>query len=140
MHALIQQYLEEMKGFPSFEEFPVVTVQTRNHLGETPLHYACVQGNLPIVRLLIAAGAALNQRGEHGYTALAEAVQQGQLEVAKELIDAGADPSIRNDESQDVLAIARLRNEPSFAEAIEAMIKGQSGQGRHQKSREGPTS
>lgn len=60
-----------------------------------PLHYACHNGDLKTVKLLIQHGAKLdafrsNQRG----TALMLASQKGHLSVVKALIHAGADVNV----------------------------------------------
>jgi ankyrin repeat protein len=122
MKAELASYLEQMKGFPSFEEFAEIGVHTRNHFGETALHYVSIQGNAEVVGLLLAEGADPNLRGEHGYTPLAEAISQGHLDVAKVLLAAAADPDLKSDDGSDALEIASLNGIPGFVEQIEKFI------------------
>ncbi|EOD05501.1 hypothetical protein EMIHUDRAFT_351152 [Emiliania huxleyi CCMP1516] len=58
--------------------------------GATPLFMACQQGRLEIARLLLEAGAAIDQADEQGATPLFAACEDGHLEVAKLLSSYGA--------------------------------------------------
>ncbi|EOD30835.1 hypothetical protein EMIHUDRAFT_365236, partial [Emiliania huxleyi CCMP1516] len=58
--------------------------------GATPLHVACQQGHVECARLLLEAGAAIDQADEQGATPLFAACQDGHLEVAKLLSSYGA--------------------------------------------------
>ncbi|EOD14178.1 hypothetical protein EMIHUDRAFT_370914, partial [Emiliania huxleyi CCMP1516] len=58
--------------------------------GATPLFMACQEGQLECVRLLLEAGAAIDQAEEQGATPLFAACHQGHLEVAKLLSSYGA--------------------------------------------------
>ncbi|EOD14056.1 hypothetical protein EMIHUDRAFT_356702, partial [Emiliania huxleyi CCMP1516] len=58
--------------------------------GATPLIMASQQGHLEIARLLLEAGAAIDQADEQGSTPLLAACHNGHLEVAKLLSSYGA--------------------------------------------------
>ncbi|EOD33603.1 hypothetical protein EMIHUDRAFT_363890, partial [Emiliania huxleyi CCMP1516] len=58
--------------------------------GATPLFIASQEGQLECVRLLLEAGAAIDQADEQGATPLFAACQDGHLEVAKLLSSYGA--------------------------------------------------
>ena len=58
--------------------------------GSTPLLMASQEGQLECVRLLLEAGAAIDQADEQGATPLFAACHQGHLEVAKLLSSYGA--------------------------------------------------
>jgi len=61
--------------------------------GVTPLFLACVNGSLPLVRLLLGAGADLELGLRiSGITPLFAAASRGHLEVCRLLLDAGACP------------------------------------------------
>jgi len=65
--------------------------------GFTPLHYACYNGNMELVDMLLdAAGSkAANITNDVGFTPLFYAAQQGHIDICKKLIDMhGADPTI----------------------------------------------
>src|SRR4051794_2661725 len=66
--------------------------------GWTPLHMAAASGQVDKARLLIEAGARVNQQTEidGGDTPLMEAARSGHARMVQLLLDHGADPSIRN--------------------------------------------
>ena len=124
MQTTIDKYLEEeVRSHPTFEEFPQVDIHTRNCVGATALHFAAIQGNAEITRLLLLAGADPNLKGEHGFTPLHEAIQQNHLDTIKELLSGGADPTIKNDWDQDSFELASLDDSPEFAQKIRQIIE-----------------
>ncbi|KAG7153897.1 tonsoku-like protein [Homarus americanus] len=62
----------------------------RNEKGETPLHKACIDGNLIMVKKLIKQGHPLNPRDNCGWLPLHEAANHGFYDIVLELIEAGA--------------------------------------------------
>ncbi len=58
-----------------------------------PLQQAVIEGQLTLVRDLIATGAPIEGTGPDGGTPLASAVRSGQLEALRMLLDAGAVPT-----------------------------------------------
>ena len=70
----------------------------RNELDDrdSALHYACLEGDLPIVRILLAEGAEVNAQNQQKMTPLIYALQAGHVEVAQLLLSAGADPTLRD--------------------------------------------
>jgi len=63
-----------------------INIFSINAYGDTILHAAAMQGNIEVVKYLIAAGADLNKQGERGYTALHEAIEQEKYACALYLI------------------------------------------------------
>ena len=65
----------------------------------TPLHYACLKGNLPVVQYLVAeAGADVHQQSKQGYNALHYAAHKGFLEICQWLVlHGGANPRETDD-------------------------------------------
>jgi uncharacterized protein len=59
--------------------------------GSTPLLFAARNGDVESARLLLAAGARINDALPDGMTALTLAARSGQTAIARFLIDAGAD-------------------------------------------------
>lgn len=53
-----------------------------NSFGWTPLHVACVEGHLAIVKLLIEAGADLEKADGSGWTAKEHATLRGHMDIA----------------------------------------------------------
>jgi uncharacterized protein len=64
--------------------------------GLTPLIFAAREGDLESAKLLIEAGAPINQVTEYGWTPLLTAVNNRNYQLAKYLLDKGADPNIAN--------------------------------------------
>lgn len=52
-------------------------------LGNTPLMYACAGGHVQTVRVLLDAGANVEDHNENGHTPLMEAASAGHVEIAK---------------------------------------------------------
>ena len=59
--------------------------------GMTPLLYAARDGRMDIVRMLLEAGADINQRDANEITPLIIAITNNHPDVARDLIDSGAD-------------------------------------------------
>jgi ankyrin repeat protein len=62
--------------------------------GLTALAFAARQGDVESTRLLLAAGADVNQTTEFGFTALLTAVHNRHYRLALQLLEAGADPNL----------------------------------------------
>ncbi|XP_054023510.1 tonsoku-like protein [Dryobates pubescens] len=62
----------------------------RNERGETPLHRACIEGDLRRVLLFLKQGHPLNPRDYCGWTPLHEACNHGHLEIVQALLERGA--------------------------------------------------
>lgn len=56
---------------------------SKNVLGNTPLMYACAGGHVQTVRVLLDAGANVEDHNENGHTPLMEAASAGHVEIAK---------------------------------------------------------
>ena len=65
-----------------------------NDVGETPLHKACVIGNIGRVKSLLEKGANINVTDNYGYSPLHEACSLGHTEIVKLLL---AHPKVRVD-------------------------------------------
>ncbi|KAH3996839.1 hypothetical protein HBI38_155770 [Parastagonospora nodorum] len=64
---------------------------TETSSGTTPLIYAAIGGHLPIVKLLLERGAAINKHNKRGYTPLYSAVEYRNKAVADHLLECHAD-------------------------------------------------
>ncbi|XP_059579640.1 tonsoku-like protein isoform X2 [Alligator mississippiensis] len=62
----------------------------RNERGETPLHRACIEGDLRRAQLLLGQGHPLNPRDYCGWTPLHEACNHGHVEIVRLLLEHGA--------------------------------------------------
>ena len=65
-------------------------------VGRSGLSWACEEGHLEIVRLLVELGADINQTDKCGYTPCYYACWKGHLEVVWLLLDRGANPLIKD--------------------------------------------
>jgi len=82
--------------FDGFEERP--TVDSKGIFGSHPLKTVVTWNDPEPVRLLLDAGADINEHHEGGDTALHHAIRLGNFSVARLLIERGADQTIRNNE------------------------------------------
>jgi ankyrin repeat domain-containing protein 17 len=69
--------------------------------GNTPLHYAACGGYADVVRVLIKAGANVEEHNENGHTPLMEAASAGHVGVAKILLDSGAGINTHSNEFKE---------------------------------------
>ena len=74
--------------------------------GLTPLLFAAREGNLQTVKILLDAGADVNQTSEYGWTALLVATQNRYYKLGAYLLQRGADPNIQNGGGWNPLYIA----------------------------------
>ena len=66
------------------------------HVGYTPLHLAVEEGHKATVKLLLDAGAILDEEDDNGFTPLIRSANDGYAEIVRLLIDGGADPNKAN--------------------------------------------
>jgi ankyrin repeat protein len=80
-----------------------VTARTTNALDNQPLHAAAAgekTRRLECVRMLLEAGAPVNERQSGGSTPLMSSAQNGDGPVLDLLLERGADPSLKDDEGR----------------------------------------
>lgn len=74
--------------------------------GLTALHFAVREGDLETLKILVEAGANVNQVSEFGWTPLLTATQNRYYQMGKFLLGHGADPNIANEGGWNPLYIA----------------------------------
>ena len=84
-----------------------ITVLTTSLEGDTALHTACLWGDLRAVKLLLAAGASLDARGDMDATPLYFAVMRGFADIADYLLASGADANARSEFGDTPRELAR---------------------------------
>jgi ankyrin repeat protein len=89
-------------------------VDHRDHNGDRALLWAAQRGRVGAVRLLLAAGAALQSDDDpYRITPLMQASRHGHVEVAQILLKAGADPNRRDHVDDTALHGAALARSPA---------------------------
>ena len=89
-----------------------------DHIGWTPLHYACAKGQLEIAQYLLANGAIVDSLSPGNTTPLMMAVQSGNEVLVKLLLDKGADLQMRNSQGLSAIDIAVIYEKPWIAEGL----------------------
>ena len=78
-----------------------------NESGETALHFACVDGNLDIVRYLVEQGCVDTQTNKEGDVALLEASRNGRWDIVVYLALRGCvDVNVQDKEGRTALLLA----------------------------------
>jgi cytohesin len=88
------------------------------------LHHAARLGSVPVVELLLAAGATPDKRAHDGSTPLYEAAAAGHLEVVRLLVRAGADPGARTNGGHGPWSAASHHGHRAVAEFLRAVRLG----------------
>lgn len=70
-------------------------IDIRDSLGQTPLHWACLNGHLNTVKMLLGRGADKNVRSRKNLNSLDLAISAGRTEVVKFLLEVGVDMTDR---------------------------------------------
>ena len=93
-------------------------VNERSVDGTTALQWAAYNGDLELVKLLIAHGADPKARNDYGMTAIAAAAVEGDYEIVKALVDAGANVESANAEGQTALMVVARTGHVKTAELL----------------------
>lgn len=87
----------DITGVSRLLKDPRFNFKAYNQSPLSPLHVACLQGNLEMVNLLLDFGANINAaKGEEAFTPLMIAASVGNLPLLKLLLDRGADCNIKD--------------------------------------------
>lgn len=89
-----------------------------DHIGWTPLHYACTKGHLEVAQFLIANGATVDSLSLNNTTPLMMAVQSGNEQLVKLLLDQGADLQLRNALGLSAIDIADIYDKPWIGDGL----------------------
>jgi ankyrin repeat protein len=91
-----------------------------DHIGWTPLLYACAKGRLEVAQFLVSNGADVNALSPNGSTPIMLAAQSGNELLVKYLLDQGADIRIRNSLGLSVIDIAEIYQKPWIAKGLQS--------------------
>jgi ankyrin repeat protein len=98
-----------------------LVVNVGDHKGRTPLHHACIKGNMGIAAALIQRNADIHQAASDGSTALHMAAENDKFLVVKLLLKHGADVEVLDLFGRTPLEIARA-NSPMSTKLIEEHV------------------
>jgi ankyrin repeat protein len=89
-----------------------------DHIGWTPLHYACAKGHLEVAQFLVANGAIVDSLSVGNTTPLMMAVQSGNEQLVKFLLDKGADLQLKNANGLTAIDIADIYDKPWIGDGL----------------------
>lgn len=81
-------------------------VNLKDSAGYSPLHWACVDGDQEVIKLLLQKGAEVNAQSNEGYTPLHNAARRGNRLIVALLISNGASVNARSRNGTTPLKIA----------------------------------
>lgn len=79
---------------------------------------AAVDKQIECIRLLVSAGAQINERTDSGFTPLMKAAWFGNTQAAKELLKLGADPELRDNNGKTAAIVAFERGHDELAQLL----------------------
>lgn len=85
-------------------------LNARNNFGESPLHSACLRGNIDAVRFLVLNRADLNIVNRTGETCLHYAIRASKTDFVRLLLEAGANPSAPSERGTPLEVANRVNN------------------------------
>ena len=89
-----------------------------DHIGWTPLHYACTKGHLEVAQFLVSNGAIVDSLSPGYTTPLMMAVQSGNEELVGFLLAKGADLKLKNSQGLTAIDIAVIYEKPWIADGL----------------------
>jgi uncharacterized protein len=104
---IVQEQIDTARGVLERYPLPKLPQPSKDKWGGlTPLIFATRQGDMASVKILVAAGANVNETSEYGWTPLLVATQNKYYLIGKYLLDHGANPNISNGGGWNPLFIA----------------------------------
>ena len=97
-------------------------LEVRDQEGNTPLIYAAMAGNLPVIYVLLGMGANQNAQNMYGVSALHVAALSGRLDIVNVLLKNNAIPTLKDQIDRSPLSIAQQKN---FTPIVSVMEKYQ---------------
>lgn len=99
------------------------SVDVRNGIGETVLHYLAVENQIEDVAWLIEHGSPINTVNDFGDTPLSESASLGYYDLCEFLLNEGADPRVKNPEGDTALSEAAISDQHNVVELLLGYIK-----------------
>jgi ankyrin repeat protein len=98
-----------------------------NKKGWAPLHYAAANGHDDVVALLLDHSAYIDAASPNGTTPLMMAARGNHITTMKVLLDGGADPRLKNQIGMTALDFAKRYHAKDATEGLEAMFARERG-------------
>ena len=122
MHPDVHAILERVKQTADFGYVDFSDINATNALGDNALHCVIVWGDFDAIKILVAHGINVNQKGEEGYTPLHQACSFGHKDIVQLLLESGADTFART--AGDLpFTTARLSGHDEICELLRAFTK-----------------
>jgi ankyrin repeat protein len=102
--ALVDDFMRDERERANQQVAPAPQKMRRG--GLTALHFAVREGDLESAKVLVEAGADVNQVSEFGWTPLLTATQNRYYQLGKYLLENGANPNVANEGGWNPLYIA----------------------------------
>lgn len=103
----LEQILTRVAEILFLDSDAVITVNTRDADGDTPLHIVALWGDRHAIETLVNAGADIDAKGDMGCTPLHFAVMGNHVQAAELLLLLGANPNIASELSYTPKALAK---------------------------------
>jgi ankyrin repeat protein len=118
LQALLEKY-QQMSIYDS------LVLTNLDDCGEqdSPIHWACYEGNLSDLKEMLVIGVNVNAKGDIGDTPLHQAALKGHLSIVKLLLEAGADITAVNDYGDTVQDFAKSSGNQDLIEFISKFNK-----------------
>ena len=110
--------LASLKGYRELVHRLIARRAEVHKEGWTALHYASTGAHLPVMALLLEAGAQINARSPNGTTPLMMAAHYGNAAAVKFLLEAGADTSLKNQLGLSALDFAKSADRTDSAKLL----------------------
>lgn len=113
--------LEEGRPIPN--DLKAKVLANRNGIGETMLHWYCIEGAPDVVEKIIDLGFDVNTTNEFRQTPLFECVLINRWDIVELLLSRGADTSIKDKNDEDIFEYLEYNEEHSKVARLKELTR-----------------